>query len=135
MLYLLRTPRLQISFRWMLTLLLTMFALGPSGSPGASYFTECEEKRSNKAHYLKCTERQAAGWESIMDVELRTVLIKGRLSPRQIRRSQRAWLDYRSANCRAYEGQFADGAIRAAKCRWDMTGVRALELREMLQEN
>jgi uncharacterized protein YecT (DUF1311 family) len=80
----------------------------------------------------ECLKAQADVWEQRLNAEYQSALSRGEIDKKALENAQRAWLEFRSANCGAY--YTVNGSIRtilAGQCWLDMTRARTLELKEM----
>lgn len=81
----------------------------------------------------ECFTAQSDVWDRRLNKEYQAVLARAEIEPKQLRASQRLWLQYRDANCGAYSTvKGSISKILAGRCWRDMTRDRTLELHEMV---
>ncbi|PHQ63979.1 lysozyme inhibitor LprI family protein [Sphingobium sp. C100] len=82
----------------------------------------------------ECFTAQSDVWDRRLNEEYHAALRRAEIEPRQLRASQRLWLQYRDVNCAAYstvKGSIAK--ILAGRCSRDLTRDRTLDLHEMVR--
>ncbi|RIX26978.1 lysozyme inhibitor LprI family protein [Sphingomonas edaphi] len=82
------------------------------------------------ADILECLQARSERWDKQLNVNFRNALQRAE-GPQKaaLRQAQRAWIEYRDANCEAYGAR--QGSLRlieAAECIRSMTAERASEL-------
>jgi uncharacterized protein YecT (DUF1311 family) len=94
--------------------------------------TDACNQQSTTFAIVACLDASAKLWDRRLNQAYQAVLALSKDDPARtaaLKTAQRAWLQYRSANCAFYET--TQGTIRlieVAACNRDMTQARALEL-------
>ncbi|MEO0362201.1 MAG: lysozyme inhibitor LprI family protein [Pseudomonadota bacterium] len=115
--------------------------LGAVGAPGAHpeqcmglHAEPCMERAEGQTTYgmVTCLSEETAAWDEILNREYKALVAAlDTAQTEALREAQRAWLDFRDADC-AFPHVFVEGSLArpwGADCVMQHTARRAVELR------
>ena len=107
--------------------------LAAVAAPAAAQMFDGEYQRCNQGSTVstvECVNQHARAWDKRLNTGYKALLARSDPGQREpLKQAQRAWIQYRDANCRFYaSGEGTLRAVEAAECVRVMTRQRSCEL-------